>query len=215
MVNTKKEWENKVLTVCNNCKQNLRVPVSYKPLHITCPKCKKEFLYNYIGEFGNNGKYYTEIQVSSILLKLFWIAIDLVSIIICIAINNIFGAIMCIIAGIILIPQLIDYKTFAKYKPIMLLVINRQGIIYFDEKLRAKECLNWGDIKSTKYIYKRHKFAGLIETKREPACIELDMGEKGKVIVPPAMFFSDKQRIRIIDDILKRFGTNSFFGMYS
>jgi len=210
-----RKWENKVLTVCNNCRQNLRIPISYKPLHVTCPKCKNEFLYNYTGEFGNDGEYYAEMQIQSILLILIWILIYLAGFIICIAIKNFFGVIICILAGILIVPKLIDYKTFFRYQSIKLLIINRQGIIYFDGELRAKECLNWTDIKSAKYMYTRRMFAGLIETKREPAYIELDMSEKGKVLVPPAIFFSDKQRIKIIDDILRHYGSNSFFGMYN
>jgi len=210
-----RKWENKVLTVCNKCRQNLRLPISYKPLQATCPKCKNEFLYNYIREFGNDGEYYTKVQIQWVLLILSLIIIYIVSFVISIASQNFFVAIICVLAGIFIVPKLINYTVFSKYQPIKLLVINRHGIIYFDEEFRAKECLNWNDIKSAKYIYARHMFAGLIETKREPACIELDMGEKGKVIVPPAMFFSDEQRIKIIDDILRHYGSSSFFGMYS
>ena len=208
------KWENKVLTVCRKCRQNLRLPISYKPLHVTCPKCKNEFLYNYIREFGNDGEYYTEVQIQWVLLILSLIIIFILGFVISIASQNFFVAIICIIGGIFVVPQLIDYKTFSKYKPAKLLVINRQGIIYFDEEFRAKECLNWNDIKSTKYVYTKRMFLGLIETERKPARIELDMGDKGKVIVPPAMFFSDEQRINIMDNILRHYGSSSFFGMY-
>jgi hypothetical protein len=215
MDDIKSKWENKVLTVCNKCRQNIRIPISYKPLQVTCPKCRNEFLYSYIGEFGNDGEFYAKVQIQSIFWIFVWIIIYFASVAICIAIQNLFGVIICALAGIFLIPKLIDYKTFSKYQPIKLLVINRQGIIYFDGEFISKECLNWYDIKSAKYLYMRHMFAGLIETKREPACIELDMGEKGKVIVPPAMFFSDEQRIEIMDVILRHYGSSSFIGMYS
>lgn len=215
MNDTNTKWENKVLAVCNKCRQNLRLPISYKPLQVTCPKCKNEFLYNYIMEFGNEGEHYTKVQIEWVLLILGLIIIYIVCFIISIASQNFFVAIISVLAGIFIIPQLINYKVFSKYKPIKLLVINRQGIIYFDENYRAKECLNWNDIKSAKYIYSKRMFAGLIETKREPAYVELDMGEKGQVIVPPSMFFSDEQRIKIIDAILRHYGSSSFFGMYN
>jgi hypothetical protein len=32
-------------------------------------------------------------------------------------------------------------------------------------------------------------------------------------IVPPAMLFSDEERIKTIDDILRHSGSSSFFGM--
>ena len=203
-----------MLVVCDKCRQNIRIPISYKPLQVTCAKCQNVFLYNYLSEFGNEAEHHLKIQMESVLLIFGYILICLFSLVICIAIQSFFGVIVCLLVGIFIAPQLIDYKTFLKYQPIELLVINQQGIIYFDKELRAKECLNWNDIKSVKYIYARHKFAGLIETKREPACVEFDMAEKGKVIVPPAMFFSNEQRIKIIDEILRHYGSSSFFGMY-
>jgi hypothetical protein len=114
-----------------------------------------------------------------------------------------FGIFIFIIAGIFIFAKLIDYKTFYKYLPIKLLVINRQGIIYFDNDFRAEECLNWSEIKSAKYIYARRMFAGVIETKREPVCIELEVNGKGKVKIPPALFFSHEHRMRIIAEILR------------
>ncbi len=115
-----------------------------------------------------------------------------------------------IIAGFFIV-RLIDYKTFKKYRSARLLVINRQGIIYFDKQLRAMECLNWGDIRSVKYFYARHMFAGLIETKREPAYIELEVQGKGKVILPPDRFFSRQQRMRIMGEILARYQPSGSF----
>jgi len=214
MDDVSRKWENKILTVCTKCRQNLRLPISYTSLHVTCPKCKNEFLYNYLSEFGQGGEYYTRVQIQWALLLLSTIMLYLVSFVLSLAIQNLFVALICIVVGILIIPKLIDYRTFLKYRPIKLLVINRQGLIYFDKELTAQECLNWSDIKSAKYIFTRHLFAGLVETKRTPARIELDMGDKGKVIVPPVMFFSGAQRLKIIDEVLGHYGTNSVLGMY-
>ncbi len=214
MDDTKRAWENKISTVCNKCRQNLRLPISYTPLQVTCPKCKNEFLYNYLNEFGHGTEYHPKVQIRWAALMLGAIILYLASFVLSLAIQYFVVAIICLAVGVFIIPRLIDYRTISKYLPMKLLVINRQGIVYFDKELMAQECLNWSDIKSAKYIYTRRMFAGLIETERVPARIELDMGEKGKVSVPPVMFFSDDQRRRIIDEILGHYGTNSVLGMY-
>ena len=215
MDDVESKWENKVLIICNNCRQNIRIPISYKPLQVTCPKCKNSFLYNYISEFGNEGEHYTKVQIEPILLILGLISIYFLGFLIFMVgqFTNHFqnwgilpfpcSLIIFIAAGIFIIAKLIDYKTFYKYLPIKLLVINQQGIIYFDNNFRAEECLNWSDIKYARYIYGRHMFGGLIETKREPACIELEVSGKGIVKIPPAMFFTHEQRMRIIAEILR------------
>ncbi len=209
--------ENKLVTVCIKCGQKLRTPIAYKTLEVKCPKCNNEFLYNYIAEFGNDGAHYTKLQIKTIAVIVGYILLVMASCIIFMAIqfsNNfqgwsplplLFWVIIYGWIGIFVIPKLIDYKTFTKYLPMKLLLINRQGIIYLDGELNAKECLNWSEIKSAKYIYVRHMFAGLVETKREPACIELDVSGKGKILVPPVIFFTKEERLKIISEILMQY----------
>jgi hypothetical protein len=219
----KNNWENKVLVVCHRCGQNLRIPISYKPLQVTCPKCRNEFSYDYIGQFGNEGEHPLALQIGSISLILGMIWVYLVSFIIFMIAQTTnhfqgwgflpfpFGLVLFIASGILIATKLIDYKTFKKYRPFQLLVINRQGMIYFNRQLRAEECLNWSDVQSARYMVARHMFAGLIETKQEPACIELEVKGKGKVVVPTAMFFSKEQRLQIMAEILRHFDSRGSF----
>jgi hypothetical protein len=219
----KNNWENKVLTVCRKCGQNLRIPISYKPLQVTCPKCRNEFTYNYIAEFGNEGEHQLALQMGSVTLILAMIWVYLVSFILFMVgqtMNNFqgwgllpfpCGLVLFLASGIWIATQLIDYRTFKKYRGIRLLVINRQGMIYFDQELRAQECLNWNEVRSARYLVARHLFEGLIETKREPACIELEVNGKGKVVVPPAMFFSKEQRLQIMAEVLRHFDSTGCF----
>lgn len=223
MEDTKKTSETKIIIPCIKCGQKLRIPIAYKILEIRCPKCNNEFLYNYIAEFGNDGAHYTKLQIGTLLAIIIYILLFAVSCIIFMALqigsnfqNGSFLlfmvlAVIYLWVGTVFIPKVVDYKAFAKYLSTKLLLINRQGIIYFDQELKAQECINWNDITSAKYVYLRHMFVGLIETKREPACVELEVRGKGKVRVPPTIFFSDEEREKIIGEILARY---KFIGTY-
>jgi hypothetical protein len=200
----------KTITACPSCRQNIRIPISYKALAVTCPKCKKEFPYEYLKEYGKEGEYRLEIQTGWVLLIAGLTLIDLISFGVTLAMRSYFVAVVIFLSGLFFIPQLIDIPTFSKYRSIQCMVINRQGILFFGKDFLAEEFLSWSDVKAANYVYARHTFLGLVETKREPACVELVRGEKDKIRIPPAMFFSNAERMKIIDEILRHYGSNRF-----
>ena len=65
MKTTKNNWQNKVMTVCGRCGQNIRIPISDKPLIVTCPKCRNEFRYDYLSEYGSHSEYPAGFQITT------------------------------------------------------------------------------------------------------------------------------------------------------
>ena len=102
MNTTNNAWENKIMTVCGRCGQNIRIPISAKPLIVTCPKCRNEFRYDYRGEFGSQAEYPAGFHIKEILPVIIYLVLLVVSIAISIANKNVSSIILAVGSGIVL-----------------------------------------------------------------------------------------------------------------
>jgi hypothetical protein len=211
METTKNQWENKVMTVCGRCGQNIRIPISDKPLVVTCPKCRNEFRYEYRNEFGSLGEYPAGFHIQAILPILVYLALLIISIVLSISSKNVIGAVLAVGVSVGLFFVLYkspasDYASYLRYRTVKQVRLNRQGIIFFNPAGLAVECLNWSDVTSVKYLLLKRRFTGKMENEGRPVSVELEVSGKGTVRFPPALFFSAEQRQQMIDQVSTALG---------
>jgi hypothetical protein len=210
---TTNPWENKIMTVCGKCGQNIRIPISAKPLIVTCPKCRNEFRYDYRSEFGSQAEYPAGFHIKEILPILIYLALLVVSIVLSIINKNVIGAVLTVAVSIGLLFLLYkspasDYASYFHYRQVKLVLMNRQGIIFFNQASLAVDCVNWSDVRSVKYLLLKQRLTGKMENEGRPVSVELEVSGKGTVRFPPALFFSAEQRQQMIDQVSTHLGAS-------
>jgi hypothetical protein len=201
--------DEKIIVICEQCHQKLRIPRRSKKLHVTCPTCQYEF--DYLD--GDEFQLRTPTEVKGLIISLIMIVAGrilppLLDVLPTHSLPDIviFLFILMTPAGVLLlivfvITTLIAGDDITRFLSVKRIVISSQGIALYKKDDSTDQIIYWRQIKRMQSRGLKHMFLGRIETRREPIAVILNLIDDSKFVIPLHLILKEQDSLRMISTL--------------